>query len=764
MEHLLLFGSTQYLPFARNRIRAVRAAGQRYFGGRWDMPDGEVVTVRIEGDHEYIEIRGGTLTLAMDSGIVDLKGVEAAAPARYIPATRGETTSTQAYIAGYVPGTKEWAHWLDKSTAGQQLIGKVSFPPFAGHIRPAAEAQSFEPKRVAVTPATTPATWTYAPSDDALAGKKFTASKIPASIFTGRTRLYVQAIYGRPLYDYNSDAAASDSAAARTIAALASLSPPSLAIPAFKRSDDTVNYDPVIITTSTGLYFDPVTGKHWLMQIGGAGLTVYPMKATGAAEKARKSLVGGTLSADDKTKLESYVLAYSLPDAKNAFNVSFGVFSGPSYSMGYSWHWNFSGTKADIVTATTFNQDPVGLQPRAAMESTHRRIAISIDTDGTWTATVSVVEGPTRWAVHRAYWCITEPQWGGMTTLKSTPQNSTVFACDAPIYCFYNGDTLQTVRVNVSLSPATPRVRTMTPGFATNTNYGTFIDEFTAGVIGGFCEDAESVGAYYAATFTCGGVTLDQLNLPWTGSAARIDIINTGFQPGVLGFDNTYYGTHDFTYGYPLGWGPIGRPGDPVPHYEIVTIPNCLIEGDSPPIIRYTRRAYSLTRTGSSTATIIVPFYDSEAVFMEGTRYVETVNTGITSSTHASDTLASQTTQWQLDFFDPVTGAQYSPAGSYVKYLVSGTTAALTTSNPPDETIDTTTPVGAKLVCKAGAVQATMADLGSYHDNSLDVATVNYSAWSGAATVSPVAFSPTRISPVGVPGAIPQYPVLVGWV
>lgn len=57
MEHLLVTGGYQYLPFARSRIKALRAAGLPYAAQRFVLPDA-TVAVRVSGDHEYIEISG----------------------------------------------------------------------------------------------------------------------------------------------------------------------------------------------------------------------------------------------------------------------------------------------------------------------------------------------------------------------------------------------------------------------------------------------------------------------------------------------------------------------------------------------------------------------------------------------------------------------------------------------------------------------------------------------------------------------------------
>jgi hypothetical protein len=58
VEHKLINGGEQYLPFARSRIKALRATGLKYASQQFVMPDG-TVRVQIVGDQEYIRISGG---------------------------------------------------------------------------------------------------------------------------------------------------------------------------------------------------------------------------------------------------------------------------------------------------------------------------------------------------------------------------------------------------------------------------------------------------------------------------------------------------------------------------------------------------------------------------------------------------------------------------------------------------------------------------------------------------------------------------------
>ena len=766
-EHKLIDGGEQWLPYARSRIKALRATGLAFASQQFVMPDGAEVKVRIEGPHEYIRLSGGNLSLMMDAGLIDLRGLSEGSPLKYAHGIRLDTVSTRDYTAGYAATTSgAYAAYLSNPTAApaQQIVGRCTFPPFYGHLKPNGQADSFSPKRVAAEPPNDP--WVESTNDSALRGKKITADGCPASMFTGRTRLYVQAMYGQSLYGY---------AGASTVDAperwpdppsLASTTPPSLNLPAYVQKDDQTSYQPVTIDTSTGVRFDPVTGKHWLINVNSESLAIYPLVSTAAGEKARKYLRGdpvtvkGTpLSADDIERLEAFVLAHSRPDVKNSFTIPTGLTS-PRVAMGYGWHWNWSGTQANIVSSVTYDQGPefddASHLMRQAMESTHYQIALTLGADGAWSASKTIAEERTRWAVHRAYWCITAPEWADMPlTSKVTPRNTSLLKCDAPFYVFYVRDELRVCRVKITQHDPQLAFRDFSPGFA-EPLFGSTIYEYTAGMLNGHVTDTSPVGPFFMATFSCGSTRYADLNMPWVASSQWITIEKTNFIPGIKNFDNTFGGSHDFISGYPPPYG----------SYTTVTIPDCQIEVDQTPFIYSTRKAYYRSARSSSTATIIVPFYDAEALFMEGTIYTETTDSGIAVSTHYSGALAAQTSQWRLAYSDPITGAHYEFVNSYVKYLVGGVGATLTSTNPPDVIINTVTVLGKNMVCKTGLIPAVMNDLGSYHDNSLDYATSGYSAITGSRTTSGVAIAQDHITPVGLadPNNVPNCKALVGWV
>lgn len=58
MEHKLILGGEQYLPFARSRIKALRATGLSYGSQQYEV-DGVSIKVRTSGEHDFIRIEGG---------------------------------------------------------------------------------------------------------------------------------------------------------------------------------------------------------------------------------------------------------------------------------------------------------------------------------------------------------------------------------------------------------------------------------------------------------------------------------------------------------------------------------------------------------------------------------------------------------------------------------------------------------------------------------------------------------------------------------
>lgn len=60
MEHKLILGGAQWLPLARSEVKRLRATGQPYASKILTLPDGTILSVRIEPNgHDHIRLEGG---------------------------------------------------------------------------------------------------------------------------------------------------------------------------------------------------------------------------------------------------------------------------------------------------------------------------------------------------------------------------------------------------------------------------------------------------------------------------------------------------------------------------------------------------------------------------------------------------------------------------------------------------------------------------------------------------------------------------------
>lgn len=745
MARLLILGGERHIPFARSRLAAMKARGATTATERYQLSDA-VVTVRLVNGEEFILITGGYQSLEMDSGVIDLSSG--------FRGYRRDTDSTLALLDGYALGATGggFESWRSKpgTVPNGQTISRITFSPLAGHIRDdLTRAPSFEPIQDRDTQE-------FETEDSALVAKIAMATNqlsltpgCPPSVFTGRTRLYVQAMYGRPLHVGDSTTVGPS---------LVPGSPPSLSVPAYQAVPG-VSYPAVSITTNTGVYYHAATGQHWLLNVSASHVTAYPLRATAAGEALRRyALATEALDDADRERIEAYVLAHSLPDVSQAVSLALGASVGLS-SMGYGWHWNKSGTAADAVFLTTFDQSA----HKQAMISTHRRISVAW-ADGTPTsASVSTVEVAS-WAVYRRNWCVAAPLWALAVSEKVTPADSDLFTCDAPIYVFYKGDDLQSCRVSVTEVPATEDTRTYSINFATG-SHGDAVNMYTAGLLEGFCEDADAATSYFQAVFTCGEASTGALALGKVRTAGRWEVTDkvlvSPASPSSYGLISGDW--YNVLYGYDVPYSPLGGYYDytgtfHTTGYSTVLAYNpALLYSCTPPIVGFTSKVYQQEIGETSQATIIIPFYDAEAVLMDGQTIITTTKTGQIIKTHESNAFGTGQA-----FISPWLFPGGSLSGPYHAWLVSGVGAYLTSNSPPTS-VDVDTTVSQLLVSKAGALTASLGSLAEYHIEPEETAGA-IGVISSASTVDTVVIADTAIEQHGVESPVSPPMVIVGWV
>ena len=149
MEHKLITGGEEYLPFARSRIKALRATGLAYASQQFDI-DGTSVKVRITPGQEYIALDGGLVLLGTIEGgryVVRGKVSGSKGPWRVLSRLEGVVATSSIYSevewhappskihsltigAHREPGstsTRPWVY-IDRVTAGGKIkAGQLNF-------------------------------------------------------------------------------------------------------------------------------------------------------------------------------------------------------------------------------------------------------------------------------------------------------------------------------------------------------------------------------------------------------------------------------------------------------------------------------------------------------------------------------------------------------------------------------------------------------------------------------------------------------------
>lgn len=380
---------------------------------------------RTRDNMPMVEVDKQSVELGMDSGVVDMLSAAPLNPELYKDGILKYTDKVAAHIASAVPGDPD-RPIVDEIAPPESIKG---VPP--GDSNP---AKSFRA--------------TKAEQRENLAFKKLTAQNCPPSIFTGRTRLWVQALYGR--HD-----------------ALTLLKPASVSIastPALRVG----TLDPVTISTSCGVFYEASTGKHWLISVHYDYADIYPLSASDEVEELRSYLTDPEFPDDDKERVEAYILSDSLPVPTKGQRLTFEA--QHAWSMGYGWHFNWSGDKCDLVYNEIVDADGYGDEN----QSTHYRLTFAKNAEDNFSVTKTTVEGPVRWKNYHHGHPITFPNWEVYGLEKFGANAGPAVHGNAPFYAFYQRDILQVCRYSAQTT-TTDKGGTRSPDYlniATNQTIG----------------------------------------------------------------------------------------------------------------------------------------------------------------------------------------------------------------------------------------------------------------------------------------------------
>lgn len=670
-----------------------------------DNPDGSQTMLRTRAG--WPEFSTNTPTgkpvdecfIDMDTGVVDMRDVGDGAPYQLANGKVYRTfyMQTQVPIGSVVTG-----------------CGKISPPGVTGRVvANGADSVGFNTK----------------PSGTDLVDKKKLAWRMPPSLFTGRARMYVQALYGGN-NPYISLTDASNG-----------LGRPILGINTKQR--DANMLPAVLMGSGCGIYLDPRTGKHYLLVPTPTAVYVYTLGASDCAKKLRSKIMDGSpLPAKERERIEAYILSHSMPILSTV--VELPIANTPSEAMGYSWHFNWAGDTCDIVDVAEIFMPAIGCY---GFRSTHYRLSFS-QVNGVFTVVRSIVSGPSDWTVGKNSSPIAYPSWleGNLVKAGNTPSGLATAAETAPLYCFYARDKLKIVTYNGAPTEREQYHKAEPPQFG-----GAYYTSIVHGwLIDGTSGHCERRGAHvaYSRQFECDGVTVG-------GDAASRTGIRYEGTSGVRvqGSQEAMYsvGTLGGEYGFvTYGWN-IDGAGNYSPVYTYENFADSL---STNPLIwwRWTQDATRSTETFTDVLSprtlVVIPFQDAEAVYLYGD--VTTIRTG----TKLSSTAHRQGALWWF-WFD----TQGNGEGQALQaWDVLGTYP--NSNNTSESTSSTNTTVQpATLVCSNGSFVAGATP-------SLDVffssASHASQRWATISSINSVVYSPDTNILSGIE-SFPFFSAIVGW-
>lgn len=249
----------------------------------------------------------------------------------------------------------------------------------------------------------------------------------PSSAFSGKMKQFVQSLYGSRREDYSMD---------ELLGSLGGL------------TIDGQVFDPYFNTAGSVLY----TGEdytYYVLLLSAASVRVAQLQLSDKGEDLRQWLLDNPQSATETRRYEGYLLSTAtFSDWHTIGDVSSAYAKGSP--MAYSWHSNWDGTEAQIVTVslkdgtdnvwkTTHFKATISLTPRGSE---------SLDwwqEEDSWSVVASEVEETQEVTFRVNEDLIWTPDYidGGMQIFESQPDagsNPTPIESDVPIYVVYNYD------------------------------------------------------------------------------------------------------------------------------------------------------------------------------------------------------------------------------------------------------------------------------------------------------------------------------------
>lgn len=558
--------------------------------------------------------------LDMDSGVVDLVSASwlGNAPHDHESGILHRTRYVQQVIAAHPDGDQDRVigRITSKNTSGKVVADGL---PAESFIESEKLGDPFEKKHIAVA--------------------------CPASMFTGKMRQYVQALYGR--HDHANFLQVPD------------VMPATGACLHFdheeKFSENVGDSTVIVFDTNCGIFTDSDTGRHYLISTGVGYVKIRPMLASSCAEKLRKKLIDERVSLGAKARIETYILSQSYPDLRPENTFTLSTDYSVTSAMGYGWHFNGDGSVCDIVVTEYLpNKDNL---------STHLKRTFTRFSTGAWKVTDSLEE-QTTWKHLRFSEVIAYPDWTYSAFRRLGVTGYTSAHGNAPFYVFYKrlafsdgafGPLSQTMQSEIVVCRYDTQTNTVAKGGIRNPEW---LDPDRFLTVGDQPADRVVWESYTKATttFTCGEHTLtlsSSSNIEYEkhragASAPIIPPVGDWIHPAPNPAE-----THD----EPIGNGPDVPVGPSVglaeayDYYEGTIMISTATPGLSnnpydTQSVTYAGDTYAYVPSGAAGSFVLeefstvvnnnavflccVPFYDAEAIYVSGQLTTSRTETGTT--------------------------------------------------------------------------------------------------------------------------------------
>jgi hypothetical protein len=421
--HISLDGDTtragQYLPYGQNLVRSLIRTGRYVAEKRLTLADGTQIAARIAGDQRWLNIRAvGGCSLWLETGFVYL--LPMAGPDRYTPSrVYFGPFDMQAHLYGAMNAQSGTA---DKTTR-----------PLSGDYSP--KSFFFKPQDEKTQQ------W---PVSESLVSKKQFIGKVPASLFSGKLRLFVQARYGGALMNSMDGTPLFDWVPKQVLGAA-----PYIEVP-----------DVTTIDSGCGLYTAD-DGTYWLIAMS-SPVMVNQVKLTECGKAVMRTLAqlerAGPLPRAKRSEYEAYALSDATIDKQMKFTLQNIPAAAP---IAYSWKFNWDGSKASCISVATLGSGNNTYWSTSRQDVTFFRdskkdvsqITDPIQAERTrWTmGSSSVATGD--FSIQWGYASVWTPLWMNMTQFRKSGSNGFIVAKpgSGPIYGWYD-DEDKFVTVNYTLT------------------------------------------------------------------------------------------------------------------------------------------------------------------------------------------------------------------------------------------------------------------------------------------------------------------------